>query len=160
VCLGQRMVLLRPNASFVETRFLRYWLNSPLMASHIHGYRDGTVAERLNLPTIRALPVALPPLHEQHAIARILGVLDDKVELNRRMNETLESIARALFKSWFVDFDPVRAKADGRDPGLPKALADLFPSTFKDSDVGEIPEGWTATRWGAVVKLEYGKTLD
>jgi type I restriction enzyme S subunit len=85
-----------------------------------------------------------PPLEEdeQHAIAYILGTLDDKIELNRRMNETLEAMARALFKSWFVDFDPVRAKAGGRDPGLPKPLADLFPSRLVDSDLGEIPEGW------------------
>ena len=74
----------------------------------------------LNQSTIRRLPSSLPPLAEQRAIAHILGTLDDKIELNRRMNETLEAMARALFKSWFVDFDPVRAKAEGRDPGLPK----------------------------------------
>ena len=79
---------------------------------------------------------------EQRAIAHILGTLDDKIELNRRMNETLEAMARALFKSWFVDFDPVRAKAEGRDPGLPKPLADLFPDSFEDSELGEIPKGW------------------
>ena len=142
VCLGQRMVLLRPLASTVDSRLLRYWLNSPLMASHIHGFRDGSVAERLNLPTIRGLPVALPPLPEQRAIAHILGTLDDKIELNRRMSETLEAMVRALFKSWFVDFDPVRAKAEGRDPGLPHELADLFPARLVDSELGEIPEGW------------------
>jgi type I restriction enzyme S subunit len=142
VCLGQRMVLLRPNPSTADFRFLRYWLNSPAMVLHIHGHRDGTVAERLNLPTIRGLPVALPPLPEQHAIAHILGTLDDKIELNRRMNETLEAMARALFKSWFVDFDPVRAKAEGRDPCLPKHIADLFPDRFEDSELGEIPAGW------------------
>ncbi len=111
VCLGQRMVLLRPKVSKCNHRFLRYWLNSPVMASHTHGHRDGTVAERLNLPTIRQLPVAIPPLTEQCAIAHILGTLDDKIELNRRMNETLEAMARALFKSWFIDFDPVRRNA-------------------------------------------------
>lgn len=145
VCLGQRMVLLRPDASSVNSRFLRYWLNSPAMVLHIHGYRDGTVAERLNLPTIRGLPVALPSLPEQRAIAHILGTLDDKIELNRRMNETLGAMARALFKSWFVDFDPVRAKAEGRNSrnsGLPKPLADLFPARLVDSELGEIPEGW------------------
>jgi type I restriction enzyme S subunit len=112
------------------------------MASHTHGHRDGTVAERLNLPTIRQLPVALPPLPEQRAIAHILGTLDDKIELNRQMNETLEAMARALFKSWFIDFDPVRAKAEGCDPGLPKPLANLFPDSFEDSELGEIPKGW------------------
>lgn len=78
---------------------------------------------------------------EQRAIAHILGTLDDKMELNRRMNETLEAMARAIFKSWFVDFDPVRAKAEGRDPGLPKKIADLFPDRFEDSELGEIPAG-------------------
>ncbi len=145
VCLGQRMVLIRPKVNVVDFRFLRHWLNSPIMASHIHGYRDGTVAERLNLPTIRALPVPVPPLPEQRAIAHILGTLDDKIELNRKINETLEAMARALFKSWFVDFDPVRAKAAGRDPGLPQHLADLFPARLVDSELGEIPEGWDAT---------------
>ena len=91
---------------------------------------------------LRADSLALPPLPEQRAIAHILGTLDDKIELNRRMNETLEAMARALFKSWFVDFDPVRAKAEGRDPGLPQPLADLFPDRFEDSELGEIPAGW------------------
>ena len=81
-------------------------------------------------------------IDEQRAIAHILGTLDEKIELNRRMNETLEAMARALFKDWFVDFGPVRAKAEGRDPGLPRTLADLFPARVVDSDLGEIPEGW------------------
>jgi len=152
VCLGQRMVLIRPKPSAVSFRFLRYWLNSPLMALHTAGYRDGSVAERLNLPTIRSLPVAVPPLPQQRAIAHILGTLDDKSELNRRMNETLEALARALFKSWFVDFDPVRAKAEGRDPSLPKPLADLFPACLVDSELGEIPQGWEVGRFGDVVE--------
>ena len=94
----------------------------------------------------------LPPLAEQRAIAHILGTLDDKIELNRRMNETLEAMARALFKSWFVDFDPVRAKAEGRDPGLPKPLADLFPDSFEDSELGEIPKGWEVGTLGDVAE--------
>lgn len=148
VCLGQRMVLIRPLASKLDFRCLRHWLNSPVMAAHIHGHRDGSVAERLNLPTIRALPVAVPPLAEQRAIAHILGTLDDKIELNRRANETLEAMARALFKAWFVDFEPVRAKLEGRWqhgqslPGLPAHLYDLFPDRLVESELVEIPEGW------------------
>ncbi|MCO6457899.1 MAG: restriction endonuclease subunit S [Pirellulaceae bacterium] len=143
VCLGQRMVLIRPSASQVHHRYLRYWLNCPLMAAHIHGFRDGTVAERLNLPTIRALPVLLPPLPEQRAIAHILGTLDDKIELNRRMNETLEAMARALFKSWFVDFDPVRAKMDGRHPeDMDADTAKLFPDKLEHQHGELIPAGW------------------
>src|SRR5207342_2485627 len=93
---------------------------------------------------LAALNVPVAPAKEQHAIAHILGTLDDKIELNRQMNETLEAMARALFKSWFVDFDPVRAKAEGRDPGLPKHFAELFPNSFEDSKLGEIPKGWQA----------------
>jgi len=88
------------------------------------------------------LYLPIPPIEEQRSIAHILRTLNDKIELNRRMNETLEEIARAIFKSWFVDFDPVRAKAEGRDPGLPKQFADLFPDRFEDSELGEIPVGW------------------
>jgi type I restriction enzyme S subunit len=95
-----------------------------------------------------------PPLKvgEQRAIAHILGTLDDKIELNRRMSETLEAMARALFKSWFVDFDPVRAKAEARDPGLPQPLADLFSDRLVDSGLGEIPGGWDVARFGDVVE--------
>ena len=149
VCLGQRMVLIRPDKRRLDFSFLRYWLNSPIMAAHIHGYRDGSVAERLNLPTIRALPIILPPLAEQKAIAAVLGALDDKIEVNRRMNATLEAMARALFQSWFVDFDPVRAKLDGRQPvGLDPVTAALFPEHLEDSPLGQIPKGW---RVGTVV---------
>jgi len=101
---------------------------------------------RLNSDELKALEVVLPPEPEQRAIAHVLGTLDDKIELNRRMNETLEAIARALYKSWFVDFDPVRAKADGRDTALPATIADLFPDAFEDSELGEIPTGWRVTR--------------
>jgi type I restriction enzyme S subunit len=152
VCLGQRMVLIRPDKRRLDFSFLRYWLNSPIMAAHIHGYRDGTVAERLNLPTIRALPILIPPLTEQKAIAAVLGALDDKIELNRRMNATLEAMARALFQSWFVDFDPVRAKLDGRPP------ATLFPDSFQDSEAGHIPQGWTVQPVGKVVDCVGGGT--
>jgi type I restriction enzyme, S subunit len=99
-----------------------------------------------------------PPLKvdEQRAIAHILGTLDDKIELNRRMNKTLEATARTLFKSWFVDFDPVGARAEGRDPGLPKPLADLFPARLVDSELGEIPEGWAVSRLGDLSGVEKG----
>ena len=96
---------------------------------------------------------------EQRAIAHILGTLDDKIELNRRMNETLEELARSLLKSWFVDFDPVRAKAEERDTGLPREIADLFPDSFEDSELGEVPRGWGVRKLGELLELEYGKAL-
>ena len=92
---------------------------------------------------LRSIELPIPPIQEQRSIAHILGTLDDKIELNRRINETLETMARSLFKSWFVDFDPVRAKMEGRDTGLPKDIADLFPDQLVDSELGEIPAGWT-----------------
>ena len=105
------------------------------------------------------MEAAYPPLPEQRAIAHILGALDDKIELNRRMNETLEAMARALFKSWFVDFDPVRARMEGRDTGLPEEVADLFPDRLADSELGEIPAGWEVKTLGELChKPQYGYT--
>lgn len=122
--------------------FVRACLMSSPLQHLMRAWSTTTVQATLNLKEIRQIPLPWPPKHERDAIAHILGTLDDKIELNRRMNETLEAMARALFKSWFVDFDPVRAKAEGRDPGLPKPLADLFPARLVDSELGEIPEGW------------------
>jgi type I restriction enzyme S subunit len=118
----------------------------------------GSTRSYLGITSQLDLPIVLPPLPEQRAIAHILGTLDDKIELNRRMNDTLEAIARALFKSWFVDFDPVRAKAEGRDPGLPQPLADLFPARLVDSELGEIPEGWEVGSILAHARLISGGT--
>ena len=109
---------------------------------------------------IESLEVPLPPLAEQKAIAAVLGALDDKIELNRRMNATLEAMARALFQSWFVDFDPVRAKLDGRPPAaLDPATAALFPEHFHDSAVGPIPQGWEVGRLDDVLTLQRGFDL-
>ena len=103
------------------------------------------------------LSVRFPPLAEQKAIAHILGTLDDKIELNRRMNETLEAMARAIFKSWFVDFDPVRAKMDGRKPeGMDAATARMFPATFQDSPIGPVPKGWKVERFDAHITADRG----
>jgi len=107
---------------------------------------------------LETIEVAYPELPEQRAIAHILGTLDDKIELNRRMSETLEAMARALFKSWFVDFEPVRAKAEGRGPGLPQPLADLFPDSFEDSELGDIPRGWEVARLGDLASTVLGGT--
>src|SRR5437660_7672519 len=108
----------------------------------------------LNRNYIYPSEVQVPPPNEQRAIAHILGALDDKIDLNRRMNETLEAIARALFKSWFVDFDPVKAKAGGEQPwGMDAATAALFPDVFDDSELGEIPRGWRVGRLSDVANV-------
>lgn len=122
-----------------DPRFISYFLRS----LNFFAYSDKAAVPGLNRNHLHQAVVSLPSdILEQRAIAYILGTLDDKIELNRRMSETLEAMARALFKSWFVDFEPVRAKAEGRDPDLLQPLTDLFPARLVDSEIGEIPEGW------------------
>jgi type I restriction enzyme S subunit len=132
----------------LDRRFLFYLLRDSDVRSEIESLGYGSAQPNVSPSLIHGVEVPIPPLPKQRAIAYILGTLDDKIELNRRMNETLEAMARALFKSWFVDFDPVRAKIEGRWrrgeslPGLPAHLYDLFPNRLVDSELGEIPEGW------------------
>ena len=118
------------------------WLYYAIKHYKLGEIDDGSPIPSTTRAAVYVQDIEVPPPDEQRAIAHILGTLDDKIELNRRMNETLEATARALFKSWFVDFDPVRAKSEGRDPGLPAHLADLFPDAFEDSELGETPKGW------------------
>jgi len=143
VCSPQTTFWRTLDEERLDGRYLYAFLRSPEFRQQL-GTRSGEtdMAAYVSLTSQRGLSVTFPPIREQRAIAHILGTLDDKIELNRRMNETLKAMAHALFKSWFVDFDPVRAKAEGRDPGLPKPLADLFPDHLVDSEIGEIPEGW------------------
>ena len=122
-----------------DPRFISYFLRE----LDFFAYSDKAAVPGLNRNHLHQATVRYPTdVSEQRAIAHILGTLDDKIELNRRMNETLEEMARALFKSWFVDFDPVRAKMEGRDTGLPPDVAALFPDRLVESELGEIPEGW------------------
>lgn len=160
-CLGQRMVMLRPDAKKCDSRFLLYSIQSRAVQDEIKvSEGTGSTVSNLRIPLLEALPISHPPLTEQKAIAHILGTLDDKIELNRRMNATLEVMARALFQSWFVDFDPVRAKLDGRKPtALDEATAALFPATFQDSEAGHIPKGWTAHRLPDVIEVNPRRTL-
>jgi type I restriction enzyme S subunit len=136
--------------------FLQYLYSSGQMEEH--QVQHTGVARFQYTKFAESQEIPLPPRAEQRAIAHILGTLDDKIELNRRMNETLEAMARALFKSWFVDFDPVRAKAEGRDTGLPREVADLFPDSFEDSELGEIPKGWGLQSFAVTVDISGGGT--
>lgn len=128
------------------------------MVQYIQQRNTGSTVPLINLSVLKSLPIPLPPLPEQRAIADVLGALDDKIELNRRMNETLEGLARALFKSWFVDFDPVRRNAERRmtnaqpDPRHPEDA--LFPAAFE----GDIPQGWRVEEIGKTVKVVGGST--
>jgi type I restriction enzyme S subunit len=157
--LSQSQMKLTVDRNVADPRFFYYVFTSAEQQHYIRQHAIQTGVPHTNLGILRATPLQVPPLAEQRAIAHILGTLDDKIELNRRMSESLEAIARALFKSWFVDFDPVRAKAEGRSPGLPQPLADLFPARLVDSDLGEIPEGWDVGPLKSVVVLQRGFDL-
>jgi type I restriction enzyme S subunit len=140
---GFRNLVLRPG---FEPEFVYYWLTAN--CDELERHASGSTFKELSGSALKQIRIRVPPLPEQRAIAHILGTLDDKIELNRQQNETLEAMARALFKAWFVDFEPVRAKMEGRWqrgqslPGLPAHLYDLFPDRLVESELGEIPEGW------------------
>lgn len=134
-------------------------LRSAFVQHCIRTWATTTVQATFNLRDLAKLPIPIPPTGTREAIAAVLGALDDKIELNRQMNATLDAMARALFQSWFVDFDPVRAKLDGRrPPGLNDATAGLFPASFQDSAAGHIPEGWKVEAVGEVVDCVGGGT--
>jgi len=147
----QNVFPLKGKTGDCDTRYLYYSTKGIVRLEEYKGH----------YPQFRERWIGLPPLSEQKAIAHILGTLDDKIELNRKTNETLEAVAKALFKSWFVDFDPVRAKAEGRPTGLPSEISDLFPDSFEDSELGEVPSGWQIKRIGEVItRLPVGKRFD
>ena len=148
---NQAVAIIRLSSA-VDSKFVAYYLRNREFNLYINSLVAQSAQPNLNLAEIGNLPLRLPTLSEQRAIAHILGTLDDKIALNRRMNETLEAMARALFKAWFVDFDPVHTNAEGRDPGLPQPLANLFPDSFEDSELGEIPKRWKIGRFGHVVE--------
>ena len=159
--LGQNLVLLRADGKKLFPPFLRWVVRGTDWWEQVGTFINvGAVFDSLKCADIPKFSMPLPPLAEQRAIAGVLGALDDKIELNRRMNATLESMARALFQSWFVDFDPVRAKLDGRQPvGMDKDIAELFPAHFDHAGEGIAPTGWSLKRWGDVATLEYGKSI-
>ncbi len=132
-----------------NTRYLMYALSE----LDISGYLTGSTMPKLTQANMNQIPLLTPPPSEQRAIAHVLGTLDDKIELNRRMNETLEAMVRALFKSWFIDFDPVRAKMAGRDPYLAPELWDLFPDALDDEDK---PVGWNKKAMGELCEVAIG----
>ena len=142
--------------SVVTIEFLNYLLRTREYRHEVLSSATGSTVRHTSPDRIGAYEFLLPPIAEQRKIANLLGCLDDKIELNRRMNETLEAIARTIFKSWFIDFDPVRAKAEGEQPfGMDEETAALFPSEFEDSELGEIPKGWEI----GTVEKEYKLTM-
>lgn len=152
LCVNQSVAVLRPNGRITST-FLYYLLASSSSQNKLIADSDGSVLKHIYITRVPKMVVSVPTIKDQKAIAHILGSLDDKIELNQKMNQTLEDIAKAIFKSWFVDFDPVRAKAEGRPTGLPPEISDLFPDELVDSEIGEIPKGWGSREVRSFVKL-------
>jgi len=160
-CVGQRQVLLRPNQKVVDGRYLLFALQSP-QVQHEIGWSEGTgsTVSNVRIPVLEALRIPTPPLAIQRQVGAALGALDDRIELLRKTNATLESIAQALFKSWFIDFDPVRAKVEGREPeGMDAATAALFPAEFEESTLGMIPKGWRVGAVSDAVELNPPRSL-
>lgn len=160
--MGNSMMKVRCDRSKLEPLYLYYWLSSRDGQDYISSRVSQVGVPQIQRPlsTLREASFPVPPLAEQKAIAAVLGALDDKIELNRRMNVTLEAMARALFQSWFVDFDPVRAKLDGSPPAaLDPMLAALFPANFQTTEGERIPKGWEWVPLEALASIRGGKQL-
>ena len=150
---GTGCLRVRPGNGVADPLFCSYFLSHPDSREWISRHAVGATMPNLNTQILSEVPFLLPDWTEQKAIAHILGTLDEKIELNRKTNETLEGIAKALFKSWFVDFDPVRAKAEGRPTGLPDEISELLPDSFENSELGEIPSGWEFKQLGSIADV-------
>lgn len=158
--VNQHVAIIRPNSKCLNPFFLRYYLSTPYHQELMLGLASaGATRNALTKGMIEAFQVPCPPLSEQHSIASILSSLDDRIALLRETNATQEAIAQAIFKSWFVDFDPVKAKAEGREPeGMDAETAALFPSEFEESELGPIPKGWRVGRVADFGEVICGKT--
>ena len=142
--ISNKQMKLTPDTKIADSLFLYYVFSGPEFSDAAKSQSIGSSVPGFNFGQLKSLCFRLPPLQIQRRIAHVLGTLDDRIELNRRMNATLKAMARALFRSWFVDFDPVRAKVEGRQPaGMDEATAALFPDEFEESELGEIPKGWS-----------------
>ena len=150
-----RCLRVRPDKLIIDPTYLSYYLGHSKIKYHIRSIAVGATMPSLNTNLLSGLEVLYPPdIKEQNIISHILGTLDEKIELNKKTNETLEEIAKALFKSWFIDFDPVKAKAEGRSTGLPDEISDLFPDSLEESEIGQIPNSWDTKKisdWGETV---------
>ena len=144
------LVIARCGAK-IRPRFLCYWINSAA-SHHISSHLVGAVQQHFNVGAAKKMLVATPSLWEQDQVISVLGSIDDRITLLRETNATLEAIAKALFKSWFVDFDPVRAKAEGLEPeGMDAATAVLFSDSFEESELGLVPKGWKLVPFGELL---------
>ena len=157
--LAQRVARLRAREG-ISQDYLRYVICNDSFTEYVKAVHTGTSIPHISKGQIENFEVVVPPFEDQQQIAAVLISLDDRITLLRETNATLEAIAQALFKSWFVDFDPVRAKMEGRTPeGMDEATAALFPDGFETSELGEVPRGWRVGKLGDVAALKGGKQL-
>lgn len=162
VFLGQRLMQYRASPKVLDPRFLLYSFLSPSLQHQFGSHEgSGSVVSHIRVGDCFKFKLRLPPLETQREITFTLGALDDRITILRETNATLEAIAQALFKSWFVDFDPVRAKMEGRTPeGMDEATAALFPDGFETSELGEVPRGWRVIPVGDTIETVGGATPD
>ena len=153
---NQRIGKVKINNPDIKKSFLNYLLRDKHYRHWILSTSTGSTVRHTSPSRIEEFKFFLPPIEEQSNIAEVLLSLDSKIDLNQKMNETLEEIAKTLFKSWFIDFDPVRAKAEGRPTGLSKEISDLFPDSFEDSELGDIPSGWKVRSLGDFYAVNKG----
>ncbi|MFZ3084943.1 restriction endonuclease subunit S [Rhodoferax ferrireducens] len=160
IALAQRVVTLRGKSGLLDSTYLLYLLQTDEMQSQLKSRATGTTVLGIKQSELRKVTLTLPPFEQQLVAAATLKALDDRITLLRETNATLEAIAQALFKSWFVDFDPVRAKMEGRAPeGMDETTAALFPHGFEESELGLVPRGWRTARLDEFMELAYGKAL-
>ena len=161
IALAQRVVTLRGKANFLDSTYLLYLLQSEAIQDQLRSRATGTTVLGIKQSELRKIQIAVPPFELQLEVAAMMKALDDRITLLRETNATLEAIAQALFKSWFVDFDPVRAKMEGRTPeGMAEATAALFPDGFETSELGEVPRGWRVMPVGDAIEAVGGATPD
>ncbi len=151
---------LTVDLTVADSRYVYYACTAPDFTAQVHNNAVAAGVPHINLSILRELEIPLPAMQTQITAADALAALDDRIDLLRQTNATLEAIAQALFKSWFIDFDPVRAKAEGREPeGMDAATAALFPPEFEESALGLIPKGWRAGTVEELFALQRGYDL-
>lgn len=161
--IANNMFRVIPTVSYLDRKYLYFYLKTPSVYSYLRGGQSSSTMPAITFGLMSSLDIKIPPLPTQKKIAHILSTLDDKIELNRKMNQTLEAMASAIFKSWFVDFDPVHAKLTCKDEndletiakelGMSKAILDFFPNEFEESELGMIPKGWEVSKLGNILLL-------
>ncbi len=160
VALAQRLILLRAKPGILDNTYLKYLMMSADVQSQLHGRASGTTVVGIKQSELRKIVLSLPSISEQHTVAAVLGALDDKIEHNRRKAQALEHLARAIFRAWFVDFEPVKAKAAGATafPSMSQAVFEALPTHLVDTEIGPMPEGWEAKPFSSVCSIVSGGT--